>query len=451
MFSDPDALSHTDGSEVFSREALNRIFATSPKDPERLISRESSSLEFKEAFGFGTLGKYMRTAAGFANSKGGYSVYGVKDKPHCLVGLKSTCFNDLDPEKLTEWFNTYFDPEIRWERHLYEIEGKTMGLLYFPPSKNRPVICRKTADDGKALKEGEIYYRYNGRTQTIRYAELKELINENRKQEELLWLRHLKTIARIGISDAAVFDLRRGEVKGQGGNLLIDESLLSQIAFIREGEFSETKGRPTLKLVGHVEAINGGALSGGARPQIVKTQGIRTPDIVMGFLKRIKVPDPSAYLTQVCYESSAYLPIYYYISQAGLDLAGARTLVEKQHSSVQSKAKLLERLAADHTLPRKMPCAGNPNGARKLALRSKLLAGSLPGKMSETELADLLDLVPTVAREEIPLARLCELLVGIFNAHFGNQDSFLNHRIRRAICYLDWLHFRPAVDAIADI
>jgi hypothetical protein len=69
-------------------------------------------------------------------------------------------------------------------------------------------------------------------------------------REQLLWLDHLKEIARVGVQDAGIFDLRSGKITGSGGSFLIDESLLSQAAFIREGEFSETKGRPVFKIVG---------------------------------------------------------------------------------------------------------------------------------------------------------------------------------------------------------
>ena len=147
----------------FNQEALNRIFTLSAKHPDRLISRESGWLEFKESFGFGNLGKYIRSAAGFANVKGGYIVYGVANSPHKLIGLKNDSFDRLDPEKLTHYLNEHFDPEIHWERHLYDLNGKTYGLLYFRESLNKPVVCKKSSEDGRNLKEGDIYYRYSGR------------------------------------------------------------------------------------------------------------------------------------------------------------------------------------------------------------------------------------------------------------------------------------------------
>lgn len=44
-------------NKPFSQKDLNEIFKISPLDPERVISRESSSLEFKESFGWASLPK----------------------------------------------------------------------------------------------------------------------------------------------------------------------------------------------------------------------------------------------------------------------------------------------------------------------------------------------------------------------------------------------------------
>jgi hypothetical protein len=76
-------------------------------------------------------------------------------------------------------------PELEWDRHRHELSGRIYGILYFHESRNKPVICRRRSDDGKLLKEGEIYYRDKVRTQTIRYAELMELIDERPKHEQL--------------------------------------------------------------------------------------------------------------------------------------------------------------------------------------------------------------------------------------------------------------------------
>jgi predicted HTH transcriptional regulator len=125
----------------FNQEALNRIFTISSIHPDRLTSRESSWLEFKESWGFGSLGKYKRSAAGVANAKGGYIIYGIGNSPHTLIGLKNDSFDKLDPEKLTQFLNEHFDPEIHCDRLLYELNEKTYGLLYIHESVNKPVVC----------------------------------------------------------------------------------------------------------------------------------------------------------------------------------------------------------------------------------------------------------------------------------------------------------------------
>ncbi len=431
----------------FTRDELNRIFAVSPKHPDRLISRENNSLEFKEAFGFGSLGKYIRTAAGFANARGGYIVYGIGRSPHRLLGMKGDSFDKLDPEKLTHYLNEHFDPSLEWEQHIHELDGKAFGLIYIHESQNKPVICKKTADDAKHLKEGEIYYRYRGRTQTIRYAELKELIDERRKREQLLWFRHLKEIARIGIADAALFDLRTGTVKGAGGNLVIDESLIPQLAFIRDGEFNETKGKPTLKLIGSVEIAGSATKSGTGKVQVVKTRGIRATDIIRGFLTAEKVAEPTAYLTHIAWESSAFLPCYYYLHVSRISVQEAIGLIEKEHSTTQAKAKLIARLKGDEALGVAMPSDNNSNGKRKLVVRKSLLARKVRDSATGKELGDMLDMVRTLKKSDLPITYLRELLLGVFNRNFAKQDQTVNDKIRRAICYVDCLHFREEVNS----
>jgi len=45
--------------------------------------------EFKISFNWNSRDKYAKSMAAFANNKGGYIVFGVKDKPLDLVGLQS--------------------------------------------------------------------------------------------------------------------------------------------------------------------------------------------------------------------------------------------------------------------------------------------------------------------------------------------------------------------------
>src|SRR6266478_5170013 len=61
-----------------------------------LQNRENSQLEFKETFNLGSLAKYSRTMAAFANNKGGYIVFGVEPSPHRLKGVNKGKFEECD-------------------------------------------------------------------------------------------------------------------------------------------------------------------------------------------------------------------------------------------------------------------------------------------------------------------------------------------------------------------
>lgn len=124
----------------------------------------------------------------------------------------------------------------------------------------KPVICKRTS--GTELKEGEIYYRYRGQSRVIGFNELKQIHLEIRGRERLLWMEHVRRIAKVGPQNIALVDLMEGSIAASKGRreLLIDPSLLKklrqEVSFIKEGEFSETKGKPVLKLVGDIKAAN---------------------------------------------------------------------------------------------------------------------------------------------------------------------------------------------------
>ena len=72
---------------------------------------------------------------------------------------------------------------------------------------------------------------------------------------ELLSL--INKIAVIGPANATVLDTEKGLIRKDENHLLvIDETLIPKIKFIREGYFSEKEGASTLKLVGEVHPMD---------------------------------------------------------------------------------------------------------------------------------------------------------------------------------------------------
>lgn len=225
-----------------------------------LFHREKSDLEFKEQFNFAGLAEYMKDFAAFANNSGGYLVFGVKDSPRLPNGMNSgsvEMFDRIDEETISGAINELFSPSIDWEKTVLERYDKKFGILYVYESKLKPIIAKKDEGRNQPIKNGEIYYRYAGRTQKIEYAELEAIINNRIGSTNREWMDLMAKVAKIGPANAAILDTERGIIERDKNNVLVvDEGLVGKIKFIREGDFSRKKGATTLRLVGDVQPID---------------------------------------------------------------------------------------------------------------------------------------------------------------------------------------------------
>lgn len=217
--------------------------------------RESQCLEFKETFRFGdSLVEYARSLVGMANNQGGLIAFGIKDKPHEIVGLLDNRFESFDPKELNKVFLEHFSVDINWRSEVIELSSKKIGVLHVSESLIKPIVCIKNHSK-KNLREGAIYYRYRGETKEIRHSELLALLNLEREKEKQLWMKHIQSIASIGPQSVQILDTFRGEMQVGGAKVLIDKALASKLNIVKEGQFSEKEGAPTLRLVGDLEGL----------------------------------------------------------------------------------------------------------------------------------------------------------------------------------------------------
>jgi len=196
-----------------------------------------------------------------------------------------------------------------------------------------------------------------------------------------------------------------------------------------------------LKIIGEAKAVGGAHVAAGGRTHIVKTKGIRSPDIVLGFLRSEKIVEPQNYLTQICYENTAFLPFYFLLKQSKITLDQAASIISDEHSTQPARTKLLERIKCDDGLKVPMPFSGNAAGQRKLKNRELLLKKEIPTNPEIQCLKDILAMIRTIQRAELDAGYTKGLLERWFNKHYAHGD--LNHEIRRAVCYIDWLLNRP--------
>lgn len=229
------------------------------KDDGSVYRRESQSLEFKENFSLAALSDYFRDFAAFANNRGGYLVFGVKDKPKReLVGLggrASARFDSIDPELITGHLLECFANKIDWENELFKIDGKNFGFFYIKSALKKPIISKK--DYGRDLKNGEIYYRYGGRTQKIQHAELETIVNERIEHQNKNWIDLVQKIGAAGPENSAILNTEDGIIgKNNSQILVVGDDLIKDLQFIKEGQFNEKEGAKTLKLIGELRSTD---------------------------------------------------------------------------------------------------------------------------------------------------------------------------------------------------
>ena len=219
-----------------------------------VVNRESFDLEYKQSFHYGdSIAEYTRSMVGMANNRGGRIIFGVKNSPRIPIGLNNDKFQEYDPNKLSQFIHEYFSHEFDWEIKGIEFDNKEFGAIIISESNNKPIICRKTFKN--TLREGAIYYRYRGETREIKYTELNSMLENERLKERTLWIKHIEKISQIGPQNIHLLDSYKGEIHLGKEKILIDSSLLEKIKFIKEGEFVEKDGSPTLTLAGEIMGV----------------------------------------------------------------------------------------------------------------------------------------------------------------------------------------------------
>lgn len=423
----------------FSDENLAAIFKFDPANPRRLITRESGWLEFKQSFSWNNKAEYAKTIAAFANSHGGYIVFGVRDRPREVVGTDMPRWEQTDPSTISEFLNQSLGVEIEWEGHMVAVLDVQLVVLYIREARRKPVIAAQSHKG--ALVEGEIYYRYRGRSQRIRYADLQNLLEEQRRNDQAAWLRLFRQIAKTGIENTALIDLATGQGVGPGSRFFIDQETLPQLRFIREGEFVERGGAPALRLVGDAAIVPQALIQ--PERKVLVVRNIHLPDIVEAFLSQTQVENPLQFVRQVCYESSAFLPVYYFACLAGLgSVPDLMKIVETIQSTGPSRRMLLLRLSGEDNLSMPVPGAHCKDaGRRRLIQMERLIRKELTEDSLIDDIKPALEAIRCLRSDQIEEGYVYPLVLAWFKKYY--TESGLADAFRRAISHLDRIKNRP--------
>jgi hypothetical protein len=339
----------------------------------RLKGGETDRIECKRTFRVNPENRFaevVKAIAGMANNKGGMILFGVHDGTSSVEGLADDQFDSTDPAVINRILAGALDPVPHITKSAISLGGKVVGVLTVEPHVNAPVIALKMM--GQDVKEGCIYFRYVGETRTIKPGELRQIIAMREQRAVAEFSRRMVGVAT---GSQATLDMETGEVNGNAGSFLIDKTLLPQIQFIREGDFSEVKGAAALRLVGDVQPID--------KEQRKKARVIRdavTPDaVVRNFLRLEKVAEPLQYLHAQAHCQRKWLPIWYYVREARMPIDD---LVEDLRSQVATHPS--SRNAVVHRL-RRTERAFKIHPGKPALLLDRLLGGEQiePGNAAE--------------------------------------------------------------------
>lgn len=233
-----------------------------------LKSRESNTVEFKESFNKNSTAKYAKTMAAYSNNRGGYIIFGVKDNPRMIIGLKNDNFENMSQEQFSETINSLFAPAMDWDCGTLVIEVPVtdgtgtkqflkIGWIYTAEAEYKPIIAQKP-NDGEKINSGDVYYRYRARSEKIKFAEMSRLIEERTTKEREGLLRLFEVIRDNKTANLGIVNYSNGKISTPYGvDVAFDRKLVTQVLrkakFIKEGSFSETDGIPVIKVTGNID------------------------------------------------------------------------------------------------------------------------------------------------------------------------------------------------------
>ena len=87
-------------------------------------------------------------------------------------------------------------------------------------------------DDGKEIKEGDIFFRYPGESSRMKYSDLREILDDRDRQSREQILPMVEKLLQLDPQNAMVADLSSGVISDEKRSMIIGEELLDKIKFI---------------------------------------------------------------------------------------------------------------------------------------------------------------------------------------------------------------------------
>lgn len=406
------------------------LFSKAKAGGWRLTGSETDEVECKREVEIKKLASVVRAIAGMANNKGGLILLGVENLSGKVIGLPDDQFAKLDLVKLTLAVKAHLQPTPSFRKGTVEIDGAQVGYVCVEPCVDKPVIVHRPGD---RLDDGAILFRYPAETAPIKFGDLKTLLDERDARRLRALVDVTSKIAEIGLENSAVLNTADGALQIGEHPMQLDQALLDQIKFIKEGQFDEVSGAPTLKLMGEITAAGGAKLPGGRRL-------ITDEDVLRNFLDQEPVLEPLEYIRfAVAGSRRGWAPIFFFGKQAGLSRQQLLLLIgQVETARVNAREKVVRRALGKQTAYAKH--VGTPAKRLKAILEGDRTPPSDAKAASNTALA-LQGLADVLPPKEDMLALLKACATKLIEA---NELTAMSN-VYRAAGRLDEVYFGDAV------
>lgn len=424
-------------------DVISSMFKVDQLGVWRFCPGETDEHECKANFRLRNSSPWLRAIAALANNRGGYIFFGVHDRvvaeldggngsgpdqSFAVIGLSAADFANHDPADLTSHIKSKLDPTPRVRSTTIVLGDKTVGILHVEQHAARPVIATKQDGD---IREGDIFFRYPGQSSRIKYGDLRAMLDERDTVARQQILPLVEKVLQLGPDRLLLADLENGVLGDGKRSIKIDEGLVEQLTFIREGEFSEVEGAPTLRIVGEVR------VSGEER---IGSRGVVTDvNLLENFLKQESLFHPKEYIRFAVEASHAeWLPIFYFAQQAKLRRDDLVTFIRQLGGSVKRREMFMNR-ATGSKLALTVP-VGTP-----ALMLTKIAAGDLPQPTTIKDANNVAMAICGLASlSGLHKSSMFELIGRCYDIVKGQEKGGIISNVRRAACRIDELFFAPS-------
>lgn len=401
--------------DFISKFQIQDNFVTDPK--------EGINYEFKENFNWVSREKYVKIMASFANSSGGYLMFGIKDNGS-IIGIINNNFEDKDSAEISSYLNSVFSPAIAWIKSVCECNSKKIGVIEVKEAAEKPIVSHK---NGQEMKESDIFYRYAGQTEKIKYPELKSIIEEEKRKYGEKLLNSLEMIVEKGPETVKLLDMDELRGAKEDAIYLIDSKASDFEVKVREAsesEKSEGIGLKIARVEGKVIPIT-----------VTEFANISSELIVYSFLDQ-ELPssyDPRGFVERLPYETSGLVPVYFFIKKASMSIEDAIQIIKKAKSTTRGRSTLIKRLTG-------------PEYDFGSQTNSNILEPFVSGnkdcnEIKPSEIKYILQAIRSVSKDylEHNWPKIKEIIRYLYENYYMN--SKLRPELRRTICYADKMLF----------